>query len=56
MTVVSNEMIKLNSENIVSRGEFNSEWKYMFVLEENGKPVCLLCGLCDYVAKKYSLV
>ena len=37
--------------------EFNDEWKekYMFILGQSGKPVCLICGFSASVLKKYNL-
>lgn len=44
------------SSNLIFR-EFNDDWKerYMFILGRNGKPICIICGFCASVVKKYNL-
>jgi len=37
--------------------EFRNEWKkqYLFSMGDGGKPICLVCGTCVAVVKKYNL-
>ena len=54
--VESNNANKQKCEDIDCR-EFSADWleKFMFVPNRSGKPVCLICGFCVSVTKKYNL-